>query len=255
MARLKQIVEILYKREKIQVRELAQLLDVSEMTIRRDLGALSESGIALNVRGLAMLNARLDMKAENGRYSLQLAAHSHLKEKDRIGARAAALIDDEDCIIIDNGTTTERLARSIAPDLKITVLTPSLNIIGCLCNNPNISLICGGGYFHRDTSLFESLEGILLIDRIRANKVFVSTSGVHRILGVTCTNCYELTTKQAILRSGAEKILLTDSSKFGVIKTTFFAALDDFDRIVTDRNLSPEWADCIRERGIELTIA
>jgi DeoR family deoxyribose operon repressor len=252
--RLMQIVDILRKRQRMPVKELAQLLDVSEMTIRRDIETLCDRDIVLNVRGMAMFNSQLDKESADVQYSLQTAANANLKEKEKIGAYAASLIEDEDCIIIDSGTTTENLAKNIASNLKITVLTPNLNIINCLCNNPNISLILSGGYYHQDTSLFESNEGILLLNKTRANKVFVSTSGIHQTLGITCANRYELTTKQAMLESGAQKILLTDSSKFGVIRTTFFAKLDDFDKVITDRNLSPEWVDFIRNREIELVM-
>jgi DeoR family deoxyribose operon repressor len=245
-------MEVLHKRQRVPIKELAQLLDVSEMTIRRDLVSLSEKNFVMNVRGLAMLNSQIDTEAVSGHYSLRLAANLHMKEKERIGAYAASLVGNEDCIIIDNGTTTEKLARNISPNLKITVLTTNLNIINCLCNNPNISLIFSGGYYHQDTSLFESPEGILLINKTRANKVFVSTSGIHQTLGVTCANSYELMIKNAILESGAERILLADSSKFGLIQTTFFAKLESFDKIITDRNLPRDWADFVRERGIEL---
>jgi DeoR family deoxyribose operon repressor len=246
--RLEKIVETLSKRHRMRIKELARMFDVSEMTIRRDLDALGDRDIVINVRGLAMFNSQ----GAESHYPLKLAERSRLKEKERIGAYAASLVEDGDCIIIDSGTTMERLARNIAPDLKITVLTSNLNIVNCLRDNANISLITSGGYFHQDTSLFESPEGILLINKTRANKVFLSTSGVHQTLGVTCANSYELTTKQAIMESGAKRILLTDSSKFGVIHTTCFASLDDFDCVVTDRNLPSEWADFIKTRKIEL---
>ncbi|MDR1482213.1 MAG: DeoR/GlpR family DNA-binding transcription regulator [Synergistaceae bacterium] len=252
VARLKQVIEVLNRRHNAPIRELAQLLDVSEMTVRRDLEILKDRNIVMNVRGLVMLNSRFDAETDGWHYSLRLAANLHLKEKERIGAYAASLVEEDDCIIIDNGTTTERLARNLPPNLRITVLTTNLNIINCLCNNPNVSLILSGGYFHNDTTLFESQEGVSLINKTRANKVFVSTSGVHQTMGVTCANSYELTIKRAILESGANRILLTDSSKFGLIRTTFFAKLEDFDKIVTDRNLSGEWADSIRDQKTEL---
>jgi DeoR family deoxyribose operon repressor len=249
---MKQIIEVLQKRRSVPIKELARQLDVSCMTIRRDIEVLSDRNILMNVRGLAMLNSQFDAASDDWHYSLQLAKNLRLKEKERIGAYAASLLEEDDCIIIDNGTTTERLARNIAAGLKITVLTTNLNIMNCLCNNPNVSLILSGGYFHKDTSLFESPEGVSLINKTRANKVFVSTSGVHRTMGVTCANSNEMTIKKAILESGAKRILLTDSSKFGIVRTTFFAKLEDFDKIITDRNLPGEWVDIIQDMKIEL---
>ena len=71
-------------------------------------------------------------------------------------------------------------------------------------------------------------------------------------MGVTCMNNYELEIKQTIIQSGAEKILLVDSSKFGMIKPCFVTELDIFDRIITDKNISEEWIQLIQEKGIEL---
>ena len=65
-------------------------------------------------------------------------------------------------------------------------------------------------------------------------------------------NNYELNIKQAIIQSGAEKILLADSSKFGVIKPCFLTDLDIFNRIITDRELQPEWEELVRAKGIKL---
>ena len=181
-----------------------------------------------------------------------MATRSHAKEKERIGKFAASLIQQDDCVIIDNGSTVEYLADSIAKDMKVTVFTCNLNILNKICSNPNISIIFGGGYYHPDTTLFESAENITLIKNIRATKVFASAAGVHDTMGVTCMNNYELEIKQTIIQSGAEKILLVDSSKFGMIKPCFVTELDIFDRIITDKNISEEWIQLIQEKGIEL---
>ncbi|MDR0652082.1 MAG: DeoR/GlpR family DNA-binding transcription regulator [Synergistaceae bacterium] len=250
--RLRQIVEILLKKHRVQIKELADLFNVSQMTIRRDLEKLAYNDVVLDVRGLAVFNSRIDPEEMKNNYSLQDAGRFHLKEKERIGAYAASQIGDGECIIIDNGTTTEKLAKSIPSHLKITVLTTNLNIVNCLADNPNISLVFGGGYYHQDTSFFESAEGINLINKTRANKVYLSAAGVHQTLGVTCANSYELDTKYAFMKSGAEKILLTDSSKFGLIKKNFFAKLDDLNKIITDHNLTEEWSDFIKKHNIDL---
>jgi DeoR family deoxyribose operon repressor len=250
--RLRQIVGILLKKHKVQIRELADLFNVSQMTIRRDLEKLAYNDVVLDVRGAVVFNSRIDPEEMKNNYSLQDAGRFHMKEKDRIGVYAASQIGDGECVIIDNGTTTERLARNIPSHLNITVLTTNLNIVNCLSNSPNVSLIFGGGYYHRDTSFFESSEGIRLINKTRANKVFLSATGIHLTLGITCSNSYELDTKYAIMKSGAEKILLADSSKFGIIKKNLFAKLDDIDTIITDHNLSDEWVNFIKERDVNL---
>lgn len=249
--RLNQLIEIVKRKNSANVKELALMLNVSEMTVRRDMEELKERDVILDVPGVAVFNTQYSPN-DNEEYLLSMATHAHVKEKERIGKYAASLVQQDDCIMIDNGSTVEYFADQIDPSLRITVFTCNLNILNRICNNPNISVIFGGGYFHPDTTLFECPESIELIHKIRATKVFVSAAGVHDTMGVTCMNNYELETKKALLESGAEKILLADSSKFGVIKPSFLTDINSFDQIITDENLSPEWAQTIEEQGIKL---
>ncbi|MEG0107295.1 MAG: DeoR/GlpR family DNA-binding transcription regulator [Lachnospiraceae bacterium] len=250
--RVNRLIEILKKQNGATIKELSQLLDVSEMTVRRDMDMLKAKNIILDIPGVAVLNTQHSYNSEEEGYQLSMATRSHVREKERIGNYAASLIQEEDCVIIDNGSTVEYLADSIAKDTKMSVFTCNLNILNKICNNPNISIIFGGGYYHPDTTLFESSENITLINNIRATKVFASAAGIHDKMGVTCMNNYELDIKQAIIQSGAEKILLADSSKFGMIKPCFLTEIDIFDRVITDINLSDEWVEIIKQKGIRL---
>lgn len=251
--RLNHLLEILRKQNGVTIRELSQLLDVSEMTVRRDLDMLKAKNVILDIPGAAVLNTQYTYYGED-EYQLTMATRSHAKEKECIGRFAATLIQPEDCVIIDNGSTVEYLVDNIEKDTKMTIFTCNLNILNKVCGNPNISIIFGGGYYHPDTTLFESSENIALIKTIRATKVFASAAGVHDKMGVTCMSKYELDIKQAIIASGAEKILLVDSSKFGMIKPCFITDIDIFDRVITDVNISEEWADIIRQKGIVLNL-
>jgi len=251
--RINQLVEVLMKRNGVMIKDLAILCGVSEMTIRRDLEVLKQQGIVLNMNGAAIYNPNNNHRLEDETtYSLALATTANVKEKERIGMYAASLIDDGECVIIDNGSTTEHVAQHLNMNLKATILTCNLNIVNQLCNKLNIDIIFGGGYYHADTRMFESPESISLIRKTRASKVFISAMGVHETLGVTCASNYELATKQAIIQSGAECILLVDSSKFDSVRTCFFSEIEEFQKIITDKNISAKWESHILERGIEL---
>lgn len=251
--RLNQVVEILKKKGSATIKELALMLNVSEMTVRRDLETLRLSNVVLDIPGVAVLNTRHTGGQEES-YLLSMATKSQAKEKERIGKYAASLLRDDDCIMIDNGSTTEYLADNLAPDIRLSIFTCNLNILNKISNNPNISIVFGGGYYHPDTTLFECAESIKLIKKIRATKVFVSAAGVHEAMGVTGMNNYELETKHAIIQSGAEKILLVDSSKFGMIKPCYITEIETFDRIITDTEITEEWEERIQEKGVKLEI-
>jgi DeoR family deoxyribose operon repressor len=120
--------------------------------------------------------------------------------------------------------------------------------------NKNWKLVFPGGYFHTNTLMFESPEGIEIIKRIRANKAFISAAGVSEKLGVTCATDYEKETKKAIIDSSDVKILLIDSTKFGKVKISHFADLTDFDIIITDIGIPKKFVEIIKSLGIKLYI-
>ena len=102
--------------------------------------------------------------------------------------------------------------------------------------------------------MFASAESVEFIRRHRANKAFISTSGVHRSLGITCINAHSVDSKRAIIESSASRVLLTDSSKFGAVKANHFAELDEINIIVTDDGISEDWRTLLHDIGIRLKI-
>lgn len=250
--RLEKLIQYLKENNGASVKDLATLLNVSEMTIRRDLKILDDNGIVNNVYGSTIYNPKNPIETNGDYYNLSVAADKHREDKERIGKFAASLIKNDDTIIIDAGSTTEELARNIDPNLKIKALCVTTNVLNLLMDKQNFSIIFPGGYYHHNSRMFESAEGLSLIQKTRANKVFISAAGVHEKLGVTGSNIYEINTKKACIESGAEVILIVDSSKFSTVKSAFFADLSDFDVIITDTNITKEWEELIKDMGITL---
>lgn len=237
------------------ISELADQFEVSTMTVRRDLTVLEDRGIVRIFHGGVLYNGdRSDSVTADMDYSLLSAESQHTEEKNRIGKRAAALVSSDDTIIIDTGSTTECVARSIPSALPITVLCYNLNILMHVSKLKNAGIVFAGGYYHPETMLFESAEGIELIKRNRANKAFVAAAGVHTQLGVTSLT-HEGRTKRAIMTTAETRILVVDSSKFGRVFQSFFAELSDFEVIVTDHGIPEQYAEEIERLGIELILA
>ncbi len=250
--RAQEIIKILKQNNGATVRELAQILSVSEMTIRRDLSALSVQNMIKLVHGAAIFNP--DMLREQGdeSYHLLVEGDRMQDQKVRIGKMAASLVEQDDVIIIDTGTTTDCMARLLLYHLKITVICYNMNILLHLRQKKDCRLILAGGHFHENTQMFQSDEGVALIRRNRATKAFISAAGISETLGVTCANHYEIATKQAAIASSLQKILLADSTKFGRVRQAHFADLKDFNTIITDKELPGEFAELIRNMGIIL---
>ncbi len=234
--------------------ELSRDLDVSPMTVRRDLAALAREGKVRVLYGSAMLHPDLARKEGDAHYSLNAAGAEHAEEKRRIGKAAAALAEPGDSLIVDCGSTTEYVARYLPEDEEYTVLCYSLNVVSELVRRSGCRTHFSGGLFHENTLMFESPEGLEAIRHFRANKAYLSASGVDARFGVTCSNAYERETKKAVIQSSLRKILVVDSSKFGAVRPAYFADLADFDEIVTDPGIPDEYRRIAEERGIRLTV-
>ena len=224
------------------------------MTIRRDLRELSKENIVTLIPGGAVLKRNSPIDADEEKYLIQTAESLMLEEKIKISRKAASLVEPNDIIVIDTGSTTENLPKFILENISLTVVCYTLNNLFNIYENENWKLVFPGGYFHNNTLMFESPEGIEVIKRIRANKAFISAAGVSEKLGVTCVTSYEKETKQAVIESSDTKILLVDSSKFGKIKISHFAELTDFDIVITDSGISKECEEIIKNIGVKLYI-
>lgn len=251
-ARLNELIDILQARGMVSVKELAAELNVSEMTIRRDLKTLEGTDIAENIGGSVIYNPAHSVLRINKEYNLALETEYQNEEKSAIGKYATTLIQPDETIIIDTGTTTVHIAHNLPVHKNLSVLCYNINILMELRRLPNVKLLFAGGHYHSNAQMFESPQGIDFIRSIRVHKAFISAAGVHEGLGVTCVNSYEVETKKAVLRSALQKILVVDASKFGAVHSSYFCDLDAFDAIITNRSLSPEWVDIIRRHKIEL---
>ena len=251
--RFNKILKILKISRVSSIKSLADTLKVSHMTVRRDIEILSKQNLIKIFHGSILLDTSEDVN-EIGKYSLLKAASQMIDEKIRIGRKAAELIEPKNVIIFDTGSTVECAARYIPEELPMTAICYTLNVLIDVIRNKNCKIIFAGGYFHENTLMFESREGIDLIKRNRATRVFVSASGINIKLGLTCSNHYERDTKLAIMESSLQKILLADSSKFQKVESTYFADLKDFDILITDTGIPEEYRNYCANEGIELYI-
>lgn len=236
------------------IHDLAAQMQVSEMTIRRDLRQLSRENTVRVIHGGVILCPGPEADGPASIYSLVTEETLKIDEKKRIGQKAASLIEPQDIVIIDSGSTTEYLAKFIPESMPITVLCYSLNNLFEVSRKKIQKIIFAGGYFHGNIMMFESAEGVELIRKNRANKAFLAARGVSEKLGVTTANQYEIEMKKAALRSSLYNILLIDSSKFGKVGSAHYADLRDFNLIITDSGIPSEYSEMIDKLGIQLQI-
>lgn len=250
-ARLSKIFDTIKISNAATIRELATKLSVSEMTIRRDLTVLEKENMVKLIHGGAVLNP-VSENISSSKYSLIDQGGHKRAEKLRIGQKAASLLEPGDIVGLDLGTTTECLARAIPDNMPITVLCYSLNVLLEVYHKNECKLIFAGGYFHENTLMFESKEGLRLLGSVRTTKAFMAASGVSKDLGITTPDHHEMEAKSTLMKNSLTKILLADSSKFGVISITHFADIADFDIIISDTDIPADYEQLIRNAGITL---
>jgi DeoR/GlpR family transcriptional regulator of sugar metabolism len=228
------------------VAELAVDFGVSEMTVRRDLRELAREGKLERVRGGAV-NVAWERPFEQTVVERRAA-------KDRVGAAAAGLVEDGQTVMIDIGTTTLHAARHLR-GRDLTVVTTSLAVYDELLGDPAIELVLPGGVVRR---IYRSLVGVLAEDALRqlkADVLFLGTSGVDAELAVWDTTMVEVPIKRAMIAAADRVVLLADREKFsmgGIVRVCEAGAID---HIVTDGPLPASVRAAIGDAGIQVTLA
>ena len=229
-----------------QVGELAARLGVSEMTVRRDLRELEAYGKLTRVHGGAVSVA--------GERPFAEIAVERFDQKDRIGAAAAALVEDGMTVMVDIGTSTTAISRHLHGK-KITVVTTNLAVVEELLPDPDIELVLPGGVVRRN---YRSLVGVLAEDSLRQIKsdiLFLGTSGVDLEMGVWDTTMVEVPIKRLMIAGAEEVVLLADTAKFSMTGMVRVCGPESIDHIVTDAPLPAACRSAVDAAGIEVTVA
>ena len=248
------IMDILRVRNFSKIAELSEQLGISQMTVRRTLLKLEERRMIRLVHGGVVLEPAGSVTEKMVSYSLVEEGVLQRDEKMRIGLKAASLIEPNDIIVIDSGTTTEYLAKFIPDDTSITILCYTLNVLFEVYKRKNCKIIFAGGSYHDNTMMFESAEALSQIKNLRATKAFMGATGVSSELGLTCSNSYEPEVKRAVINSSQTKIFLVDSSKFDRICPYYFSGIEEIDTLITDSGIPPAYEKKLTDMGKKLFI-
>ena len=221
-----------YIRDKKTVKndELLKKFNISIQTLRRDLKALEEQGSITKVYGGVVNNDDQSLLKKVDSYETRNS--SNTDEKEYIAKLASRLVDDNDVIFIDSGTTACRMLHYMQNLKNVTVISHCLDVMQELRFMPNITGICVGG-----TMLHAA--GSFIIDTsfypYNYNKAFISTVGISIAKGLTNTVMQEGYMKSHVISQASKVILLADHSKFDVVGYNHFADLSHINVVVTDR--------------------
>jgi len=249
MKRHQIILDKLNKEKYLEVLDLCKLLDVSAVTIRKDLKLLEEKGLLFRSHGGASLeNPYINEKPINEKEKISV------EEKKGIAQAAAQLITENDSIMIASGTTVQALAKFIKTQKKLTVITSSLYVVLHLIHLKNIEILQLGGYIRHNSASVIGNYAVQILENVSCSKLFLGVDGIDLEYGLSTTSLEEAELNKKMLSSAQKTIVLADSSKFGKKSFAKICDLDQIDEIITDKAISHLLVEKLEEKGITVNI-
>ena len=247
------IVDLLEKNHTVSVSNLAEMLNMSKETVRRDLRELEQEGMIKRTHGGAVLVPHANNVSES---PFAFREIKHYAEKNRICEKAAEYIQDGDTIFVDNSSTSINLLRYINPSYQVTVVTSSIRLLmeAASLDNHNLTMISLGGIFRAKNYSLSGVMSLECIKNFRPKLAFLSCHSIRPETGLSDGSIYEVETKRALIDSAQTVYILADHSKF---KENGFVYLSDFSKIetiITDDQVSSETVRQIENKGVKVVI-
>jgi DeoR family fructose operon transcriptional repressor len=248
--RRERIQEYLVTHKIVRMDDLCALLDASEATVRRDLEWLEHLGIVERTHGGAILNQRLTLEPE-----YLLRAQKHPDEKRLIGEMAAGLIENNDVVFINSGTTSTQVIRHIRGEAGITVF--SNNIYAALeVGEAGFKHHLVGGEFQPHSNSVAGRFAIENLSQVYADKVILGVDGVSLKHGCTVpSNAEAEVVRQMIERTRGKVIIVADHSKWGVVSNFQITTINEIDIFVTDQAIDSSASESLAAHSVECLIA
>jgi len=247
--RRRKILEIVDQSGRVTIGDIVKRLTVSAVTARSDLDALSSAGkiVRSHGGGVRPLEPTRD-------YPVDFKATLHRAEKQRIGQAAARLVQSNETILLDNGTTTAEIARHLK-QMKlhnVTVITNALNIATELMDGTGISLIMIGGILRQISRSFVGPHAERILRELHADRLFLAVDGFDLDNGPSTPDVLEAELNGLMMEVARETTIVADSSKLGRRSLSRNGAGDRIQRLITDARAPEEFLSALRARGIEV---
>lgn len=244
MSREEEIISIVSKQKKIEVNELSRLLDVSKVTIRKDLDKLESRGILHRQHGFAVLNNQDDI-------NYRLA--QNYDQKRKIALKAAELVHDGEVVMIESGSTCTLLAEELAfHKEEVTIITNSCFIASYIRKAETVKVILLGGEYQKESQVNVGPLVKKVISEFFVDKLFIGIDGFDPKRGFTGSDITRSDTAHTLATSANQTIILTDSSKFAKKGTVTEFSFNEIAQIFTDDALPQEAADFLTQHNIHI---
>lgn len=239
-----EILRILQRLKSVSVQTLTERLDVSEVTIRKDLSLLEEQGRLSRTHGGAVLSEDTERLRP-----IPVRRRENTRLKQAIGARARELVREDDTIYLDAGSTCAALAHEIRR-MSLRVLTNSIDVVLELADAPQIALVAVGGTFRAEAGSFIGPLAVRGLRGFQIGTCFLGTTGISADGRFSSQNLIEAQLKSTAIECSRRCVVLADHTKYGVSAFSVFATADTVDVLVSDAGF--EHARELEALGIEV---
>lgn len=230
-----QILSLAYQEGRVSVRTLADHLNVSEATIRRDLHGLASEGLLELTHGGASVNRSSD-------YSFVSKSMRHIEAKRIISQLAGDLVEDGDQIFLDSGTTCFAMTAPLRGKKRLSVIVNSIRTAQEL-KAPGVDTLLLGGQFRQDRMDTVGPIALEMLEQFRGYRAFIGSDGLSIEAGLSSVDIESAHIIKVVSRNSRENILLADSSKFGHPALYKIMDFQPVSMVITEQRPSDEWMD------------
>lgn len=248
--RQKQIIDKLRKERVVRVEKLVGHFNVSAETIRRDLEKLEEEGLLQRVYGGAVVAGASKVEPL---YTVRAALNQ--QHKAAIGRCASQLVEENDTMIIDLGTTTLEFCKTLAGHQNLLIITNSLQIASVAVEFPGIQVVTLGGRLRARELAVSGTMAIRCLEQFHVNKAILGAGGIDLKHGLTDFHLEEAQVRRVMIEKAEKVIVLADHSKFGVTALTQILPLEKIDVLVTDWDTPARYLEMLKEKNVKTIIA
>ncbi|MFD2035579.1 DeoR/GlpR family DNA-binding transcription regulator [Belliella marina] len=247
--RHKYILDKLNEAGIVHVTDLSKELDVTVVTVRKDLKLLEDKGLLYRSHGSA---------TQNSPYVNDRPVHEkkleRVEEKLKIAQAAVQLVVEDEAIIIGSGTTVVSFAQMLPKNQKLTVLTAAMNVTLALIDSSEVEIVQLGGVVRKSSSSVVGNYAEEMMRNFACSKLFLSVDGISLDFGLTTSHMMEAHLNAQMIKSVQKTIVLADSSKFGKKGFGKICNLDDIDVVITDSGIQEMYREKLEEMGIEVRV-
>src|SRR3984885_1448832 len=246
------ILTSLQQTGRVSVDALSAQLDVSVVTIRRDLDALEQKGLLRRTHGGAVSTDPLFYEPFRHDRSFLAQVQRAADEKRRIGRAAAALITAGETIALTPGTTTTEVIRRLPINYNITVVTNTVNVAMELSKRKDVYVFVTGGHLHGEWFSLVGSAALRSLDNMLINTMFIGADGLDAGWGASCFNADEAELNSTMMKLARRRVAVVDSGKLGRVANWRICKPEELHFLVTDTAATDEMVAPFQKLGVKV---